>query len=180
MEPVNFLKDRLENLALHFPQVQIKYAYNASIATHIVELTPEAEYYFNEALDKMWIPISIEFMETFPTESISFISSDSNLAIDKGEFEWNKHNIEWEPIMNDVFNDVLQNPFEFEFPVTVERTKAPVPNVELCTIHTVHRPIAGLATAVSVQTSSGPINVHLSEILAKAVAAGNTQYAMAA
>lgn len=89
MEPLTFLKEKLRSLSIQFRSVQIRYAYNNSIATHIVELTPENEYYNNTLLDDTWIPISIDFMEMFPGENISFISSDSNLAIAKAEIEFN-------------------------------------------------------------------------------------------
>ncbi len=89
MDPKIHLVEKLEELASNFPHVQIKYAYNELIETHVVELTPEYEYYNNVALDDAWFPISLEFMEIFPEENISFVSSDSSLSIGKPEFEWN-------------------------------------------------------------------------------------------
>ena len=90
MEPITFLKEKLGSLAARFPHIHIRYAYKPSIATHIVELSSVEDYYKNEALEAAWIPLSIEFMETFDSENIAFISSDSSLAIVKPELEWNK------------------------------------------------------------------------------------------
>ncbi len=89
MEPITFLKEKLNFLSVQFPTIRVRYAYNNSIATHIVELTPENEYYNNASLDDAWIPILIEFMERFRGENISFTSSDSNLAISEAEMEFN-------------------------------------------------------------------------------------------
>lgn len=86
---VEFIKEKLELLANAFKTITIRYAYNHAINTHIVELTPEEEYYNNNALDKCWIPISLEFKRLFENEDITFISSDSILRISDPVFEWN-------------------------------------------------------------------------------------------
>lgn len=89
MSPENYIYEKLSTLADSFPNVKIRYAYNSKIETHIVELTPEREYYFNEKLDDAWIPISMEFKMLFEYEDISFVSSDSILKIEVPEKEWN-------------------------------------------------------------------------------------------
>ena len=86
---LEFIKEKLEHLANAFKTVTIRYAYNDAISTHIVELSPEEEYYNNTALDKCWIPISLEFNRLFENEDITFISSDSILKISNPVFEWN-------------------------------------------------------------------------------------------
>ena len=109
MKTIEFLKERLSKLSLEFSQIQIKYAYNAQIETHIVELVPEKEYYENKSLDDSWIDISLDFSKLFPNENISFISSDSSLAIQQPELEWNcKH-------INDL--DFLTEEFYSEFKI---------------------------------------------------------------
>ncbi|SHN40943.1 hypothetical protein [Chitinophaga sp. CF418] len=85
---IEFIKEKLELLANAFKTITIKYAYNYAINTHIVELTPETEYYNNDALDKFWIPISLDFKRLFEKEDITFISSDSILRIANPVFEW--------------------------------------------------------------------------------------------
>lgn len=177
-----FLKENLEKLAQQFPQVQIKYAYNYSIATHIVELTPEKEYYFNEELDNAWIPVSIEFMETFPADSISFISSDSSLAIAKPELEWNKPIPEWDMLkMNEVFNDILHSSAQFELPKTFFWEETINTNMIIESIHTQYNPITNLAGMVTVQVfAEASDHFHFSKKKIEVGAAGNIQYTMAA
>lgn len=89
MTTIEYLRQTLDRLAVQFPNVQIRYAYNSKIETHIVEITPEIEYYNNPAIDDSWIYIYLEFSKKFPNENISFISSDSSLAIENAEEEWN-------------------------------------------------------------------------------------------
>ncbi|UPK66584.1 hypothetical protein [Chitinophaga filiformis] len=89
---IEFIKEKLALLANAFKTIAIKYAYNDVINTHVVELTPVNEYYNNEALDKYWIPISLDFKRLFENEDITFISSDSLLSVANPEFEWNAGN----------------------------------------------------------------------------------------
>lgn len=89
MNPTDFLYKSLEHIALAFPRVHIKYSFNGIINTHVVELLPIEEYQNNTALDNAWIPLSFKFRETFPSEEITFISSDSTLAIQNPIFEFN-------------------------------------------------------------------------------------------
>lgn len=179
MEAITFLKEKLSGLAVQFPNVQIKYAYNRSIATHVVELTPVSEYYHNESLDSAWIPISIEFMETFLAEDICFISSDSRLAIAQPELEWNKTAQEWDtPVLNEMFQNVLQASIAVEFPTTFDRRDNPGPIV-IENIQTHPSAEAGVAIAVTVRHSNEQKG-KISFTLPKTPTPGNTQYAMAA
>ncbi|RAJ04073.1 hypothetical protein LX64_02950 [Chitinophaga skermanii] len=88
--PVEFIKENLEKLASEFQYITIKYEFNESINTHIVELTPIYEYYNNKELDNAWIPISLEFKGRYELEDIAFISSDSSLKVTNPQLEWNK------------------------------------------------------------------------------------------
>lgn len=89
MTPLEFIKDGLTKLSLLFPLVNIRYEYNVSINSHVVQLTPEKEYYNNQDLDAEWIPFSLKFKETFKDQDIVFVSSDSNLSIPNPQYEWN-------------------------------------------------------------------------------------------
>ena len=92
MTAKQFIIENLTKLAQQFPDVQIKYAYNFTIETHVIEFTPEEAYYNNEALDNAWIPFSVDFDTLFLDESIAFISSDSSLCIQQAENTWNEKN----------------------------------------------------------------------------------------
>lgn len=89
MEVKEFLKNKLSELAIMFPGVAIVYAYNNLAETHIVELTPQLEYYHNTALDEAWFNISTDFLTLFPFESVSFVSDDSKLINTLPELEYN-------------------------------------------------------------------------------------------
>jgi len=183
MTPITFLKERLEKLAVAFPQVQIRYAYNYSIATHVVELTPEVEYYHNERLDNAWIPVSMEFNEVFPAESISFISSDSSLAITKPEMEWNVPMMEWDMLtMNGLFNPILHHSsFQLQLPKTFARRRAANAHIAIESIHTEYIQITNLTEILTVQAlTERSSHFHFNEEKKEVNVSGNTQYAMAA
>ncbi len=92
MTAVEYLKEKLCILANKFPQVTIKYGFDVVINTHIVELTPQDEYYYNTALDDSWIPISLDFMQHFPNDYISFVSNDSTLRVEEPQFSFKAPN----------------------------------------------------------------------------------------
>ena len=85
----DFISEQLQQLAASFPMVQIKYRYEKTAETHIVELTPVHSYYNDPSLENGWMAIAREFMERFPQEDLSFISSDSILRIDQPELSFN-------------------------------------------------------------------------------------------
>jgi hypothetical protein len=99
-----FLYSNLQALASSFPNVEIKYKYNDYAETHIVELTPQSEYDGNQALEDAWIKIVHDFWKEFPSEDISFLSSDSTLRITDPTFTLNQKIYEWvQPDFNGIF-----------------------------------------------------------------------------
>ena len=50
MTPKDFLYNELKLIASKFLHVNIKYGYDLMIETHVIELTPESEYYNNQEL----------------------------------------------------------------------------------------------------------------------------------
>jgi len=121
MTSKEYLKIKLEKLSMDFPHITIRYAYNSVINYHVVELTPQSEYYNNNALDDKWIPISLEFMQTFPTEYISFVSDDSTLKVENPEFSFNEKeiiHINIEKIMNEILNTSIELEFAKQFKIT--------------------------------------------------------------
>lgn len=85
-----FIKQEIGQIARSFPNVQFKYAFNKDIQCHIIEITPLEQFNSNLALDKAWIPVSINFQEQYPKDEIAFISSDSILKIENPEFAFNE------------------------------------------------------------------------------------------
>ncbi|MFX1708105.1 hypothetical protein PV783_29345 [Chitinophaga sp. CC14] len=129
--PLEFIKENLQLLASSFKGISIKYEYNESISTHIVELTPEYEYYHNEELDKAWIPISSNFKTLFEDEDISFISSDSSLRVTKPISEWNQKNESVVELLDFQFSEKIShyldkhNATDIYFPSSVELITLP-------------------------------------------------------
>ena len=119
MNPVEFLKDELQSMAVKFPTVHIKYGYNYLIDTHIVELLPLIEYLENAELDKAWIPLSIQFMEEFADDNIAFISSDSPLSIKEVIFEFNPLACSEENIISEIFAPLTEREFSYDFPTEI-------------------------------------------------------------
>lgn len=90
MQSIEYIKSKLGEIANRFPLVQIKYAFNSNIETHIIQFEPIDAYYNMPELDAVWIPFSIEFDRIYEDESIAFIGSDSTLSITNNyEFSWN-------------------------------------------------------------------------------------------
>lgn len=107
-----YLSIKLGNMAKNFPHVQIAYAYNSIAETHIVQLTPQLEYYNNKRLDNEWLSICDEFFSKYPLENISFVSDDSDLIHSKPELEFNKidegqiSQTEWLTIYNQIISNI--------------------------------------------------------------------------
>jgi hypothetical protein len=121
-------------------------------------------------------------MKAFPAENISFISSDSSLAIAKPEMEWNKAMPEWDMLkMNEVFNDILHSSAQFELPKTFFWEETFNPNMIIESIHTQYNPITNLAGMVTVQVfAETSDHFHFNEKKIEVREAGNIQYTMAA
>ncbi len=107
-----FLKDELTLLSNAFNHVIVKYEYNHLAETHIVELTPQNEYYHNNKLDIFWIDIADRFMNLFPAENLSFVSSDSIVKVTSPELEFNlpkAESADWFALLTRIANRDLSN-----------------------------------------------------------------------
>ena len=119
MTSVEFLKVELQALAAKFPNVHIKYGFNTKIDLHIVELLPLIEYTTNKKLDEAWIPVSINFLQTFKDEEVNFISSDSRLSLKESIFEFNENACSEENIIAELFSKIAEQEFNYEFPTSM-------------------------------------------------------------
>jgi hypothetical protein len=122
MTAIQYIKDGIKKLANQFPQVQIRYAFNYEINTHIIQFDPIDAYYYLPELDAAWIPFSLEFDEIYADESIAFIGSDSILSLtDNFEISWNIHAVD---LTFQYFKKLLANSdfggFISTFPATVD------------------------------------------------------------
>ncbi len=128
MEVKKYIISKLEELAKDFPAIQIVYAYNQYAETHIVQLTPQNEYYNNDALDNAWIEIVKDFQHSFPFENISFVSDDSDLISVAPEFEYNSVNDlskSWNGLIDSMFYEFkkYKTSFEIEFTIGLLETQ---------------------------------------------------------
>jgi len=113
MTPFEYLKDKLSLLAETF-NITVKYHFDNKIFRHIVELTPQSEYYNNDKLDDYWINISVEFMELFPNDTISFVSVDSTLISNEHSLIFNAKELE-EVCRNNFYSDFLNDEMHINY-----------------------------------------------------------------
>ena len=119
MTSVEFLKIELQGIAAKFPNVHIKYGFNSKIDLHIVELLPLIEYTTNKKLDEAWIPVSLNFLETYKDEEVTFISSNSRLSLKESIFEFNENACSEENIISEIFAKIAEQEFDYEFPTSM-------------------------------------------------------------
>ena len=120
MTVLEYLKDKLSFLAECF-SIIVKYHYDDEINRHIVEITPQEVYYSNSNLDNCWIDISLEFMNLYPNESISFVSSDSTLTSKESilVFDCKKtQEINIEDLFTELLNTTIKINYAHNFNVT--------------------------------------------------------------
>ncbi|MBL7767738.1 MAG: hypothetical protein JNK20_02145 [Flavipsychrobacter sp.] len=118
MNQQEFILDKLAKMALHFPQVHIKYDFNKLIQTHIIELSPVEEFENNKKLDEEWIPFSFEFMQKFPGADIAFISPESSLRIINPTEEFNAPLCE-SLILEEIFGEISGTLLNYSFPTSI-------------------------------------------------------------
>lgn len=116
MTSYNFLKGELENLSNQFSMINIAYGFDTVIDTHIVELTPESEYYSNSELDSAWLSISKRFMAFYPNEDIAFVTSDSSLKLEEVDYIFNcKKDDKVLSDLNEIFEELLNGNYITSF-----------------------------------------------------------------
>lgn len=120
MNSVEYLQKELKIIADKFPRVNIRYGFNDTIKTHIVELLPLFEYNTNEDLDNAWIPLSISFLENYMDEEIAFISSDSSLSIKNILFQFNSSACTEENIITHIYDKLTSTPVVYNFPTEMQ------------------------------------------------------------
>jgi hypothetical protein len=83
-----YLESKVNELVVKFPEVRVRYDYHLLSSTHTLEIVPNELYNFNEAY-KIWEEdLLFEFIDLFPDESISIVTDDSLLGLEKFEVEF--------------------------------------------------------------------------------------------
>lgn len=77
MESKNFLKSKLGELHSKFPNLSIKYQYDAYTQNHIVEIIPLDEFEKNEDYIAFESDLCFEFDNRFFPEVVMFVSEES-------------------------------------------------------------------------------------------------------
>lgn len=89
MSPATYIKNSLTQLAsFSSPHTCFKYGFDEVIKTHVIEITPQKEFYHAELLTEAWVNMSVAFMTQYPTEDIVFITADSPLVLDHYPFAY--------------------------------------------------------------------------------------------
>lgn len=117
MTPAEFLRKELGELAEKFPSVHIKYGYDKTIFTHIVEILPLSEFEGNDSLLEAWMPLSFEFRQNFREEDIAFVSSDSTLRVDSPLFEFNTP-LDLNVLLTSFYCKIAEEDFAYTFPTS--------------------------------------------------------------
>ncbi len=86
MKASEFIKEKISELHRQFSNLTVKYGFDESINTHIINITPINEFRNNKELEDAWFHISMEFMNVYPEEGIAFITDDSYLHLEEAGF----------------------------------------------------------------------------------------------
>jgi hypothetical protein len=80
-----FILNELATFINKFNNVQVRYEYNESALTHVVEVTPSEMYHLNEEYILWESELVDKFIELCPTQNICFISDDALVGIENPE-----------------------------------------------------------------------------------------------
>ncbi|MGM0532517.1 MAG: hypothetical protein ACQER7_14315 [Bacteroidota bacterium] len=97
MKAIEFLTIKLEQLALKFEEIQIRYEYRENTQSHLVEVIPSAFFSNDEDYLREEAILEEKFENQFPNENIVFISEGSLTEIKEPNFifGYNKLTYHW-------------------------------------------------------------------------------------
>lgn len=87
MRAKDFIEEKLRYLTSTFTHIQVKYEYLPGTRSHLVEIIPAEFMVANEDYMKEEARITEEFEQLFPSETIDFISDDSDIKIEHPDLE---------------------------------------------------------------------------------------------
>ncbi len=85
MKADQFIKKKLKQLLVDFPTIKCNYGYNGQADIHIVDIVPTSVYKSDRFLQAEEL-IFDEFIEKFADQSITFVSDDKYLIVEKTNF----------------------------------------------------------------------------------------------
>jgi hypothetical protein len=79
-EVKNFVIEKIEELAILFPEISFKYGYDTISGQHIVDIEPNTQYYNEKYMLAEYDVVSL-FSQKFPTDQLLFISNDKFIKV---------------------------------------------------------------------------------------------------
>jgi hypothetical protein len=77
------------------PKLSIRYKYEQTYNTHIIEVRPSFFYYEDSDYKEYESFFEDQFEESFPNENILFITEDSLNKIDSADYEFKSNKFNW-------------------------------------------------------------------------------------
>jgi len=82
MKSKTFILKKIKDLANAIPQLTIRYEYDQSCDSHFVEVSPINEFESNEKYIILEKEISLEFINLFPFDILTFISEKDGIVLE--------------------------------------------------------------------------------------------------
>jgi hypothetical protein len=87
MNHIEYIKGKIDELMAMFPEIQIRYENHFISNTNLIEIDP-IEFYENSEEFQKWEDETVfEFIDRFPDQTITFISKNAIVGIDKVDYE---------------------------------------------------------------------------------------------
>ena len=95
MNAKDFIFDHLNRLVNLIPELTIKYKYEKSYNTHVVEVTPSSHFNNNEEYLEYESSMEELFSNFFPKEELVFITEGALNEIDAEDYIFKANNLNW-------------------------------------------------------------------------------------
>ncbi|MGB9748142.1 MAG: hypothetical protein ACPLXM_14545 [Bacteroidales bacterium] len=86
MTSIEYIKARLQEVMKRFPQLSFRYKYSALNSTHVIDVQPFELYSKNSDYGNWEAQFTYDFDNSFPTETVLFISDNSLTKIEFPDF----------------------------------------------------------------------------------------------
>jgi hypothetical protein len=86
MTATEFIKNKIDNLVNDMPNIKCSYEFDRTALVHLIEILPSSIYEKNDDYIDSEQNIIFDFIENFPDENISFITSGSIVKINNPEY----------------------------------------------------------------------------------------------
>jgi len=86
MDPKIYIKNKLNEISVIFPELRFRYQFDKRSLTHIIEVKPLESYQSNEVYIQCEADFMFDFENEFFPETILFVSEDSLTQITEPEF----------------------------------------------------------------------------------------------